>query len=160
MASLYELTQEELSLLGRLEDLEGEVTPEIEQELNSIEHLTNEKLENYCKLMANLDSDILSYENEIKRLAHKKKVKSNIIERLKESIKGYLLATEKEKVELPLFTLSFRTSKEVFITSENIPEAFLRIKTEPDKILIKKSLADGEILPFAEFKTNKSLQIK
>jgi hypothetical protein len=160
MPSLYEITQDLLIIQGQLEENDGELTPELEQALTITEALSKEKLDNYCKLIYNIEAETQMYDTEIKRLQAKKKAKEKIIDRLAFSLESYMKATGKEKIELDLFKLSFRSSKAVNILSEDIPTEYLRITTEPNKVLIKEALTKGEVLPFAELKTNQSLQIK
>lgn len=160
MPSLYEITQDLLTIQGQLEDNDGELTPELEQALTITEAMSKEKLDNYCKLIYNLDAEALMYDNEIKRLQAKKKAKEKISDRLAYALESYMKATGKEKIELDFFKLSFRSSKAVHMLSEDIPTEYLRVTTEPNKVLIKEALTKGQLLPFAELKTNQSLQIK
>ncbi len=60
-----------------------------------------------------------------------------------------LQAANLRKLELPEATLSIRTgSPKVIITDDTaIPDAFVRIKREPDKAKIKVALQDGTRVP-------------
>lgn len=53
------------------------------------------------------------------------------------------------KIERPLFTASMRAlPQSVNVTDpEAIPDAFCRIKREPDKTAIKKAIQEGQVIP-------------
>lgn len=60
-------------------------------------------------------------------------------------------AAELLKVELPEATLSIRsgTAKTIITDEDRLPNEFVRIKREPDKIKIKAALSNGQTVPGA-----------
>ena len=92
-----------------------------------------------------------------------KKVRTNLAERLKNTISDAMNLYEVEKIETPLIKLSFRNSESVEITNESQLDAcFIVTKTVsiPDKKAIKDAIKNGEIVTGATISYNKNLQIR
>ena len=72
-------------------------------------------------------------------------------DRLRELIFKVMNSARLTKVELPEATLSIRAgqAKVIIVDELEIPEEYLRIKTEPDKIKIKAALQNNEHVPGA-----------
>lgn len=160
MQSLYEISQDLLTIYSQLEESGGEITPDIEESLALNDQSFSTKALNYCKFIQSLKATANMFDLEIDRLRAKKERAAKLADTLKNNLAGYMTLSGKDKVDLDLFKLSFRNSKAVSILSEDIPEEFTRIKIEPDKIKIKEALEAGQFLEFAELQNNKSLQIK
>lgn len=88
MTKLYELTEAYVDLLSRIEDC---TTPdeeaEIAAQIDSISDDIARKGEAFARLVRNLETDVISYEAEIKRLKRRKEIADNTIDRLKEHIR-------------------------------------------------------------------------
>ncbi|MBQ1292826.1 MAG: siphovirus Gp157 family protein, partial [Clostridiales bacterium] len=95
MANIYELTQGIQMLMDLME--EGTMDEDTLKDalMNSKEELAI-KLENYCKFIKNLESDIAGLKEEEKRLASKRKTMENTIERAKEAMKYAMEAADME----------------------------------------------------------------
>jgi hypothetical protein len=161
MKSIYQLTTEALEIASLLE--ENELTPEIEQVLVINQDELKEKALNYAYVIRTFEDDVISIDNEIKRLRALKEAKTNSIERLKESISTAMNIYGIEKVESPLLKLSFRKSEAVEITNEEVLP--LSFKTEkvtytPNKTKIKEAIKNGETVFGAILQINYNLQIK
>ena len=86
-----------------------------------------------------------------------------LAKRLRENLLFVLTRLELEKVETPLHRVSLAKSPLSVDVDEfaDIPEEFLRVKSEVDKIAIKDALKAGRELPFARWAPEKfSLRIK
>lgn len=159
MATLYELADAERQLI---EMFENEVIDETALN-DTIEGLDiGGKLEDYCKVIRQLEADSRTYKAEADLFAVKAKRAENGVKRLKSGILNYLLSTNKSKADAGLFKVSTRDSKAVNILNESdIPATFL-IEQPPkiDKAGIKKAINNGESVAGAELVINKSIQIK
>lgn len=164
MASIYELTQGIQMLLDLME--EGTMDEDTLKDalMNSKEELAI-KLENYCKFIKNLESDIAGLKEEEKRLASKRKTMENTIERAKEAMTYAMEAADMEKVKGTLFTITIQANPEKVVMEtedvSSIPADYLRMKDpEIDKAKIKEDLKAGVELSFAHLEKSRGVRIR
>lgn len=74
-------------------------------------------------------------------------------EKLRAVINWALSESGTKKISAPDMTLSLSIGKAPIVIDDAapIPERFLRVKSEPNKIAIRAALDNGEDLPFAKF---------
>lgn len=161
--NLYNIKQEYLDILNQLEELEGEITPEIEQALIINQKDLQEKAVGYGFIIKRLDDDVSIIDAEIKRLQEYKKKsearKELLEQRISEAMKLYNI----EKVETPTLKLSFRKSESVEIEDENqVPKEYIKIKTTTsiDKVALKAAIKEGKVIAGATLIKKDNLQIK
>jgi hypothetical protein len=167
MASLWQLTQEELSFISLMEENGGEVTDELLEELAIRRDNFSHKAEAYAKFILKLESESEQAADEIKRIHAIKKSKDKTVDRLKETLLAALMLFGQEdskgvrRYETPLAKLSTRKSVSVEILDESaLAPAFWLIKKEPWKSVISKAIKDGEHVPGAQLKENLGLSIR
>ena len=138
MASLYELTQNALYLQDMLES--GEIDDTVYND--TLEGMgIQEKAENICKVIRNLDAKAKSYKEEKDRLAKRQSECENGVKRLKESLLMHLNALNKSKLDAGLFTVSKSKTKSVKITdADYLHSSYL--EPQPPKINKKKIAED------------------
>jgi len=166
--NLWQLTQEEMEFISLMEENGGEVTPEMMEDLAIRKENWEAKANSYTKLILKLESDVEAASAEIKRIQDLKKSKENTVTRLKgtllDALRFFGRTDEKtgtKKYETPLFKLSIRNSKSVYVYEENeIPDEFWVVKKEVSKTLISNAIKDGIEVPGAQMNLNQSLQIK
>jgi hypothetical protein len=165
--SLWEITQEFLSLASMIEEAGGEATDELMEELAISRENFSHKAEGYSRLLLKWESEIDTASAEIKRIQAIKKTKENAADRLKETLKAALIVFGQEdnkgvkRFETPLVKLSTRKSYAVEVTDEaSLPSGCFVVKREVSKSAIKSLLESGEHLEGASMKENVSLQIK
>lgn len=160
--TLWEITQEFLSLASYIEEAGGEATDEMMEELAINRENFGHKADGYAKLILKWESEIDTASAEIKRIQAIKKTKENAVARLKETLLHALtLYGQDGKWETPLMKLSTRRSVAVEIVDETeLPELFFVTKREVSKAAISAALKEGEDVPGAFLKENVSLQIK
>jgi esterase/lipase len=161
MANLYEITREALELASLLET--EELTPELEAMLVINQEKMEVKVNNYAKVIANIQSDSDAIDQEIKRLKAMKDNKDRAITRLKDAVRQAMLVSAIDKIESPLFKLSLRRSEAVEVDIvEALPSQFVNIKNvvTADKVAIKEAIKRGENITGARIIENFSLQIK
>lgn len=88
MGNLFNIEEKYLSLMSQIEELEGEITEELEQELSINKDELESKIKAYHYIILSKQTEALTIDDEIKRLQSLKKVKENIVKRLKKSILG------------------------------------------------------------------------
>lgn len=161
--SLYKIRIEHLELLQMIEDNEGEVTPELENELSLTQDLFQEKAISYGYILKTFDDSTSIIEAEIKRLQELKCKAEKRKELFKQRLSDAMIAFGVEKITTPTLTLSFRKSESVeILDEESIPESFTDTKevTTISKTRIKEAIKQGITVPGAELITKQNLQVK
>jgi len=161
--NIYQIKNEYQLIIAEVINNEGEITPELETALTINKEQLQSKAVDYSYVIKQLDSDCEQIDAELKRLQQLKKVRTNLAERLKNTISDAMNLYEVEKIETPLIKLSFRNSESVEITNESQLDAcFIVTKTvtSPDKKAIKDAIKNGEVVTGATISYNKNLQIR
>ena len=161
--NIYTIKNEYQLIISEIINNEGEITPELETALQINQSQLQSKAVDYSYVIKQLDSDCEQIDAELKRLQQLKKVRTNLAERLKNTISDAMNLYEVEKIETPLIKLSFRNSESVEITNESQLDAcFIVTKTvsTPDKKAIKDAIKNGVLVTGATISYNKNLQIK
>lgn len=166
MSRLYELTSDLLVLQEMLEDsVEDEVLTDT---LEAVQGEYEIKLEAYCKVIKNLEADIVGIKAEEKRLADKRKVLENNIERLKKAMFDSMKATNTPKVKGTLFTVAIQKNggKIPVIQAENadlsiLPDQLVVVTEKPNLDAIRETLEAGlTVEGFTLGERGESLRIK
>ncbi|MBQ5658757.1 MAG: siphovirus Gp157 family protein [Peptococcaceae bacterium] len=154
MASLYELTNDYVKLMGMLYDDEMDEQTILDT-LESIETVMEDKCDSIAMVMNELQGDIDKIDKEIKRLQARKKTLENNHDRLKRYIEIAMRAAGKAKFKTNLFNFSIRKAgaRSLVLTVEpdQLPEEFRVVTVSADKTAIKDAMkAQGvEALDFA-----------
>lgn len=91
MANIFELGTSLQKVFEEIEENDGELTPELEAELNITSQNFKDKIEAYCQVLTIYKSDVECCKNEKDRVNSIQNVKKNTIERIKQRL---LEATE------------------------------------------------------------------
>lgn len=161
--TLYGITAELNAILTQLEELGGEITPELEQALAINESDFVAKSEDYGHAILNLKGMAAAAKAEKERLAALQKFYESTYNRLDNALKTAMVATGHDKVETPTMRLSLRHSTATEVDDlDALPQEFKTTKVEvvADKTAIKKAIQQGEDVPGAHLVENVSLQIK
>lgn len=159
MPTLYEMTAQASELY---ELLQGEI---IEEDVffDTLEAIgAEEKIESYCHVIKELQSDFDKFKAEADRIAERMKPIKNNIDRMKESLLSFLKASGQNKVKAGTFAVSIGTSKATNIFDESLIPAEFKIP-QPDKVdktAIKKAIESGGAISGAEIIINESVRIR
>lgn len=162
--SLYEINQSYAELFDKFE--EGEVTPEELQETgNMLAIELQNKSRNIIGYEKSIELAISTYKDEEKRLAERRKVLENKLNRYKEYVKNNMEQMGLQKIETPLGVLSIcKTPASVEIIDESmIPSEYKtqKIVESVDKKAIKEAIQNGENIQGVKLVEDKtSLRIK
>ena len=118
------------------------------------------KVENYVKVIKNLDADMEVRKNEIERLRKLNDADNSKKERMKEAVKESMELTGHDRVDTPLFKVSFRKSEAVEVDDLLLPEAYKVATYKPDKKRLKEDLKNGLEILGAELVERKNLSIR
>ncbi|ASN72680.1 hypothetical protein 3S16_3 [uncultured Caudovirales phage] len=157
MATLYELTGQFLDIYNLELDEETKLDT-----LDSIDWQTDyeEKVENYIKVMKNLEADVEARKAEIKRLTELNKADEKKKDHLKETLSTSMQLTGHERVDTPLFKVSFRKSQAVEVDETVLPESYKVATWKPDKKRLKEDLKNGLEIIGATLVERKNLSIR
>ena len=159
MGTLYELTTQANALYELLQAEEID-----EQTFNdTLEALgASDKVESYCKIIKQLQSDVEMFKTEIDRLTARKKTTENGIDRMKAALLAFLQYSGQNKVKAGSFSVSTATTQAVQITDEKAIPCIYLVEQPPkiDKIGIKNALKAGEEISGAELINNTGVRIK
>ncbi|WP_099368109.1 siphovirus Gp157 family protein [Sphingobacterium sp. 1.A.4] len=162
--SLFHISQEYLQLANILESNGGELTPEIEEQLNANTEALQVKASNIAFMLKKWSVEEDNIYNEIERLKNMLKVKTNSKERLKSYLKTNMEQMDISEIKCDLITVRLQKSKSSVEIVEKaiIPKKFLNKKIDvvPDKVAIKEALESGEKVKGVVLKESKTLIIK
>lgn len=177
MASLYELNKEFYTLKDILEN-DFEVNPEtgeiidnkavIDELFSELSLNLNEKLNNCQSWINSQVAEIKAYEAKTKHYkdlaeveANKGKQLQKKVDYLIENMKTAVLLTKDKKIETDLFKFTAKKSESVEVQdAELLPRAYIRLKREADKKLIKEALKRGEQIEGCSIVEKYSLGVK
>ena len=157
MSTLYELTGQFLDIYNLELDEETKLDT-----LDSIDWNSDyeEKVENYIKVMKNLEADVEARKAEIKRLTELNKADEKKKDHLKETLSTSMQLTGHERVDTPLFKVSFRKSQAVEVDELVLPESYKVATWKPDKKRLKEDLKNGLEIVGASLVERKNLSIR
>lgn len=161
--NLFKIAQEELDLLNEIEELEGELTPELEERLKINEANMAKKMEDYCKAIRYYEMTVANAKSEKERLDKLIKRSERSQQWLKDAILNVMNATGKPKVSAGTFTVGTRKSTSVNIIEESaIPARYARevVTVKIDKTAIKDAIKNGEEVPGAQLVEKSILSIR
>lgn len=161
---LYELTADVMTLQ---EMLENEVEDEqmLLDTLEGVQYEYEYKLEQYAKVIRNLEADANAYKLEANRLNERRRVIENNIDRLKSHMFESMKATGINKVKGTLLNVSIQKNGGklpviVDCDVKDLPESVVKVVESPDLEAIRKLLDAGEC-DFARYgERGESLRIK
>ena len=157
MATLYELTGQFLDIYNLELDEETKLDT-----LESIDWNSDyeEKVENYIKVIKNIESDVEARKAEIKRLTELNRADEKKKDHLKETLSTSMQLTGHERVDTPLFKVSFRKSQAVEVDELVLPESYKVATWKPDKKRLKEDLKNGLEIVGASLVERKNLSIR
>ena len=166
MTTLYALTAEYRALSDRLNDsdmpldaiadtLDGEAG-DLEGKITGYAQVISARRAEELAIIESAEAQLLRAANSAKRT-----------DWLENNLLSCMQAANMPKVKSPWFVVSLKTSQRTIIDDESlIPNDYLReipavaASTAPDKALIKKSMADGYVIPGAHIESHVTVSIK
>lgn len=158
MSTLYALSTEFAGLMQA-----DELTDEMMERIDSLAISLEQKVENICKINAQMSMMTDGIDKEIKRLQARKTAMVNATERLKEYTIKCLELADVQTLESGTFKVSLaKKPASVQIEDESlVPAAFFDIKPTINKTRVKEAIQAGEAVPGCKLESNGfSLRIK
>lgn len=144
MSTLYNLTNEMVEILTLAED------PDIDpvafaDTLEGLQFEFEKKAEGYCQVIRQIEADIEAIKTEEARLYKMRAVAENNIKRMKEALKGAMIATGhdgKDGLKAGLFKLKVAKNggARPLVIDGDVPEQFIKVKYENDNERIRAFL--------------------
>lgn len=157
---LYELVGQYLDIYNM--DIDEETKLDTIEALGLDEEIES-KVENYAKVIRNLEAENTAYKTEEERLKKKRDSNSKKIEWLKDHAQEAMEITGKTKIKGELFTLSIQNTKASVVVDEaKLPEKYWtkKVTEAPNKKELYDLLKAGEEIEGATLQENRSLRIK
>lgn len=167
MATLYELTKEQMDLYEMLSQSINEETGEVDEALVNALNVNREQLEEKCKQYAvvfkQLLADVKMYKDEEERLVEKRKRIEKNAQVLKDKLENVLTQFDIKKLDDPKVSVSFRKSTKVeIVDEEELPVDYVeeRITYSPNKTKIMAALKLGYVVNGAKLVESQNIQIR
>ena len=167
MSRLYEITGNILTLQ---ELLESPIDDEdiLKDTLEAVQGEYEVKLESYCKVIKNIETDIEAFKIEAKRLSEKAKMLEANRDRLKKAMFDSMKATNTTKVKGQIFTVAIQKNggKLPVIVADNVdlsklPDELVKVVKSPDLEAIRNWLeTDNAVEGFSLGERGESLRIR
>lgn len=157
---LYDLVGQYLEIYNM--DIDEEAKLDTIEALGLDEEIET-KVENYAKVIRNLEAENTAYKVEEERLKKKRDSNSKKIEWLKDHAQEAMEITGKTKIKGELFTLSIQNTKASVVVDEaKLPEKYWtkKVTEAPNKKELYDLLKAGEEIEGATLQENRSLRIK
>lgn len=158
--SLYHIETEYLNIINQVEELEGELTPELEEQLTINEKELQGKSIAYLEFIGSREELNKRVDDEIKRLQALKKSNNNLIKNLK----NRLLDAVKLFGDFEVGLTKFGTRKSSSVQVEDVnslPKELkvVKVTEQADKKAIKEALKRGEEIEGCEIVESVNLKI-
>ena len=129
--TLWELDERYVDLSRRIEENDGEMTPEMETEFDGIVNALIAKQDGYLAVHRNLDSLIEQADMWIKRLQARKRSFQNQQDRLKNGLLEHLIKTGQTEIVSDTGKVRLMQSQSVGqVDMEKVPKAFVEVIQE------------------------------
>lgn len=161
MGTLYELTDDLLQLQIYLE--EDDEDQAIRDTLEMISQNFEDKIDDYCHVLANYDADEEALTAEIKRLTDRRESVRRSKERMKDAMQSAMLLTNKQKIKTPAYTVYVRQSLSVEVPDPTLlPADLQKVTVAANKTEIKKLLQEdpSALAGIASLETHQSLIVR
>ena len=158
--SIYEISNDYLTLMNEIEQAEGEITPEMEAQLKINEGELQSKSIAYLAVIKEREAFVTQIDEEIKRLTALKKRNNSLVDRLKENILNAVNLFGTIETQFNKFSIRKSESVEVLDVNE-LPKEFkvVKVTEQADKKAIKEALKSGKQIVGCSILTNSNLKI-
>jgi len=158
--SLYNIIEEQRYTLSEIEEMEGELTPELEEKLIITAQQLESKSIAYLEVIKTKDAFNLQIKEEIKRLQAMEKRNDNLVSRLKDNL---LIAVKTfGDFEVGLNKFGTRKSSTVEVEDVNqLPKEYkvIKVTEQADKKAIKEALNKGVEIEGCYIQEHQNLKI-
>ena len=158
--SLYHIETEYLTIINQVEELDGELTPELEEQLTINQNELQSKSIAYLEFIGSKEALNIRVTDEIKRLQAIKKSNDNLVSNLKNRLLDAVKLYGDFTVGLTKFGTR-KSSTTVVSDINSLPKEYKtsKVTEQADKKAIKLALQSGESIKGCEIVQNVNLKI-
>lgn len=131
---LYQIPDAFEAIENALLENGGDLTPELEAELDAIEGVLEWKAERICRLIRNNEASAKAYGEEIDRLQAHKRTHENTVDRLKRYLQSTMERLDRDKINAGVFKVALQKNSRPSIRwngdVNDIPERYKRVTVE------------------------------
>ncbi len=151
-------------LLTLILENQGEITPEIEQEVLAIDFAQSSKVENYVHVIERLKHETQFWKDKKEKLTGVLKRLENTTDFLETRLKDFMISNGFKCISGTETKITCYDSKPRVIIKDDLkptdmPIEYVRTKLEIDKEAIRKDLEQGKQLSFAYLEKTKALRL-
>lgn len=146
--------------MQEIEDNDGELTIELEKELEELEGKIDDKIESWASFIKNQELTAKCIKDEEKRLSEKRKRIEKAVDKSKDALSWYMDKMNIETVKGARFNVSMREYKSYEYDLESIPKSYFNTVETLDKNKFKSDFKDGVISYGLKEVVNKKAYIK
>jgi hypothetical protein len=158
---LYEVASEYRKAMERLEE-EGE-TEALQTLFEAIDAVTEEKVDNICKLTSELEAEASAIKEEERRLRARREARESRAKQLREYLGKCLHDMDRRTLATDTHTVSLRQTPPkvaLDVPEDQVPDHWVEWITRPRKKDMLEALKKGDDLPFAHLERGESVVIK
>ena len=151
MNSIFRIQQEYLDLINIIEENEGELTPELEEQLAINIDDFEAKMDSYSNVIALLTGEIATIKVETDRLSKLSNTKSNLVNRLKTNMRDALMLygddgkSGNKTLDIGTHKFYTRKNEKLYIPDE---DKFLSFNREYVDVIVKEKINKDEFKMF------------
>jgi Siphovirus Gp157 len=97
--NIFELGQEHYDIMSLLEEMEGEITPELQERYDNLLVAGEDKVKSLYKVYKHMAGELLVIESEEKRIDALKKSQKNKLERIKTTMNEFMKVLDLENIK-------------------------------------------------------------
>ncbi len=143
------------------EDLTDEDRNNLVKELIVRQTASIDKVNNMLKFLTHTEGFAETCKKEIARIEQRKSSAENLISRIKNGLKDYMILKKLDKLAAGTYKVSLRSSDSVEITNESlIPSKYKTVEIKVSKSNIKDDMKKGNKIPGAQLKKSNFIQIR
>ncbi len=162
--SIYTIGREYLELISHVEEMEGDMTPEMQEDLLRLIHEGDDMLKACYYAFKNISGEVLAIDVELKRIAALKKSREASMDRLKFMMEQFMKITGKDKFSDGVVNMIL--AKKTDFSYSVFPREFIEtVTTEKNKLAefkdwAKKNPETAADMYGVKFEEVKYIQIK
>lgn len=129
----------------------GDLTPELEAQLDAIEGALEWKAERICRVIRNNDASADAYANEIARLQAHKRTHENTVGRLKDYMESVMVRMDRTSIAAGIFKVALQKNSRPSIRwtgdANDLPERYKRVTIEANNQVAYDDWKADVVLP-------------
>lgn len=164
--NIFQLGQEHYEIMSLLEEMEGEMTPELQERWNNLIISGEQKIKSMYWVYKHMASELETINNEAARIAALKKSQTSKIDRLKETMNQFMKTLQLDNIKEGTVNIVMAKNTEFVFDESRVPQGYYetvettKLKLADFKAWCKDNQEAAKEVCGAEFIEGKRIQIK